>query len=131
MRGRERRDEQMLLQAAFAGTTAEECLRHLPQSAPFACALRWLDDGAGWEAHVVLEQLWLVSRDRRTRKLLSGLIHLAAAQVKANEQCEPGKRSHLKQAFSRFREGGWDWDTLATYGVTRDRLYRWLRALKG
>lgn len=120
-----RPDESALLQAAFGDWSPAECLKQLPRCPALGRALWWLDRGAGWEAHVILEQLWRHCRDQRLQLLLSGLIHIGAAQVKAREGNVRGAARHLEKAHIRIREGRWHPEALAPYGISPDRLRRW------
>lgn len=65
-------------QSALPGMTVDE----LAQSAAFRHGLTWLDEGYFWEAHEVLEPVWMALPAGEARSFVQGLIQLANALLK-------------------------------------------------
>lgn len=55
----------------------------LAETQAFACGLRWLREGFYWEAHEVLEPVWMACPEAGAeRALVQGLIQIANARLK-------------------------------------------------
>ena len=128
----QRPDEEQLLCSVFGDAQPRQCILQLSRCAALRRALEWLDAGAGWESHVVLEQLWRAARgaERRTTLLLSGLVHVAAAIVKGRGGHPKGAQAHAAQAIERWRQGGWDEEALELLGINLRRRRLWWRVAR-
>lgn len=65
-----------------ASVTPEMDEGALAASAAFRHGLHWLERGYFWEAHEVLEPVWMACPDGDARALTQGLIQLANARLK-------------------------------------------------
>lgn len=109
-------------QSALPGMTVEE----LAQCAAFRHGLAWLDEGYFWEAHEVLEPVWMALPAGEARSFVQGLIQLANALLK--EKMEKPKaalrlctivREHVPES------GG------SVMGVDRAKVLGQVQALEG
>jgi hypothetical protein len=78
------------------------------ESHPMLCyAVDLFNFGYYWEAHEVWESLWhACGRQGALADLLKGLIHLAAAGVKAREGRQNGVQRHAARARELFEQTG-------------------------
>jgi len=74
------------------------------ESRPYLYGIDLFNGGYFWESHVAWESLWMAfGRKGMVADFLKGLIHLAAAGVKALEGKPEGVRSHSGRAAELFR----------------------------
>ena len=72
---------------------------------PYLYGIDLFNHGYYWEAHEVWEGLWhACGRAGTTGNFLKGLIHLAAAGVKARERRPQGVQRHAKRAKELFQQ---------------------------
>jgi predicted metal-dependent hydrolase len=71
---------------------------------PYLHGIDLFNAGFFWESHVAWESLWLAcGRRGAVADFLKGLIHLAAAGVKALERRPEGVKSHSRRAAELWR----------------------------
>lgn len=91
--------------------------------APYVRGLALFDHGYYWEAHEVLESLWIAAgRTGPTAELLRGLIQLAAAGVKVRQGKGAGAVALGARAKGHFAEVRGSWSATSIAGLDLDAL---------
>lgn len=91
--------------------------------APYLHGLALFDRGYYWEAHEILESLWIAAgRVGATAELLRGLIQLAAAGVKVRQGKGEGAVALAARAKGHFSQARASWPTSSIAGLELDAL---------
>lgn len=81
--------------------------RELARSAAFRTGLVWLESGYFWEAHELLEPVWMaLPEGSRERELVQGLIQLANARLKERMQRPRAAERLRAMARAHFQAAG-------------------------
>ena len=91
----------------------EVCDETADTNIPWNYGLRLIDEGFFWEAHEVLEAVWMAAQpNSREKHLVQGMIHLANAKLKKKLEKETASlrlitlaEESLKRAFQGLSNG--------------------------